>query len=101
MVQRIGGMRRKSRHKFRRKLAERGKLSLTKYFQKFEVGDKVVLKGDSIVQKSLYHPRFHSRMGVIKGKKGRCYEVEITDQGKKKTIVTLPIHLGGLKDVKA
>ena len=94
-------MRRKSRYKFKRSPSDKGKLSLTKYFQTFNPGQRVVLKADTIVQKALYHPRFHGKSGVITGKKGRCYEVEINDQGKRKTIVTLPIHLKGAENVKA
>ena len=93
MVKRIGGFRRKTRHKLQKKARQKGKLSLRKYFQKFEIGQKVLLKADSIVQKGMYHPRFHGKIGIIKGKEGRCYEVKIKDYSKEKTLIVHPVHL--------
>ncbi len=74
-------------------IRQKGKISLDKFFQSFNIGDRVVLKAESAYQKGLFHPRFHGKSGVIQGKKGRCYEVIISDQGMKKTVVTYPIHL--------
>ena len=93
MVKRIGGIRRKTRYKFRKEKRNRGKLSLTKYFQSFNIGDKVHLTVESAVQKGMYHPRFMGRAGIIKGKRGRCYELTINDLGKEKTLIVHPIHL--------
>jgi len=71
----------------------RGKISISKYFQNFENEEKVFLKIDPSVQKGVFHPRFHGKAGVIKGKKGSCYEVLIKDLKKQKTILVHPIHL--------
>ena len=43
MVTRIGTKRRKTRHKLKRKPAEKGKIPLSKYFQTFESGERVGL----------------------------------------------------------
>jgi len=93
MATRIGGMRRKTRDKLSKNLKEKGKISLRKYFQKLDVGDRVCLKADPGVQKGMYLPRFHGKIGVLTGKKGRCYEVSIKDFGKAKTVVVHPVHL--------
>lgn len=93
MVQRIGGIRRKTRYKFRKEKRNRGKVSMTNYFQSFNVGDKVYLHLEPAVQKGMYHPRFMGKSGSIKSKKGRCYEVFINDMGKDKTLVVHPVHL--------
>ena len=61
--------------------------------QEFKIGDKVALKADSGVQKGMYFPRFHGKAGVVKGKKGKCYEVMIKDIGKEKTLIVHPVHL--------
>ena len=45
------------------------------------------------MQKGMYHSRFYGKMGVVKGKKGRCYEVMITDGSKQKTLIVHPVHL--------
>ena len=93
MVMRIGGLRRKTRYKFRKKAGTHGKISLTRYFQSFKEGDKVFLGVESAVQRGMYHPRFFGKVGTVKGKRGRCYEVLIKDVRKEKTLVVHPIHM--------
>ena len=93
MVKRIGGMRRKTRYKFRKEKKLRGKISLTRYFQSFDDGDKVYLTLESSVHKGMYYPRFMGKTGIIKGKRGKCYEVSINDIGKEKTLIIHPVHL--------
>jgi large subunit ribosomal protein L21e len=93
MVKRIGGFRRKTRYKFRKQKRNRGKISLTDYFQSFSAGDKVYLGVEPAVQKGMYYPRFMGKTGIIKGKRGRCYEVSINDVNKAKLLVVHPVHL--------
>ena len=90
---RIGGFRRKTRHKLKKNIREKGKISLKKYFQKIEVGQKVLLKAEPAVQGGMYFPRFHSKTGVIIGMEGRCYKVQIKDKNKQKTLIVHPVHL--------
>lgn len=93
MVKRIGGIRRKTRYKFRKQKRSRGKISMTRYLQSFNVGDKVGLGVEPAVQKGMYHPRFMGTIGTVSGKRGRCYEVRINDSGKEKTLIVHPVHL--------
>ncbi len=94
MVKRLGSFQRKTRHKIRAKTyREKGKLSVSRYFQKFEEGEKVGLKICAQVQKGRFHARFHGLTGTVNGKKGACYAVEIHDMNKKKTLYVHPIHL--------
>ena len=93
MVKRIGGLRRKTRYKFRKEKKNKGKLSLSRYFQFFDNGERVYLDVEPSVQKGMYHPRFMGKSGVIKNKRGRCYEVLINDLGKEKTLIVHPVHL--------
>jgi len=93
MVKRIGGLRRKTRYKLRKEKRRRGKISITRYFQAFGAGDKVYLSVESAVQKGMYHPRFMGKSGIIKSKRGKCYEVTINDLGKEKTLIIHPVHL--------
>ena len=93
MVKRIGGLRRRTRYKFRKEKRSRGKISMTRYFQSFNLGDRVYLTVESAVQKGMYHPRFMGRAGVVKGKRGKCYEVTINDMGKEKILIVHPVHL--------
>jgi len=93
MVQRIGGFRRKTRYKFGKNVRQKGKISLTNYFAEYKEGDKVLLHAEPAVQKGIYFPRFHGKVGIISGKKARCYEVDIKDFTAKKTLIIHPVHL--------
>lgn len=93
MVDRIGGFRRKTRQKFRKNVNDSGKLSQRKFFQTFEVGEKVRLKAEPSYQKGMYFPRFHGKVGIVGGRTGRCYEVKIKDFSKEKTLIVHPVHL--------
>ena len=93
MVKRIGTPRRKTRHLLKKNFRDRGKLSLKRFFQDFQVGDRVALKIDSTYQKGTYHPRFYGRQGIVKAKQGKCYLVETKDINKVKTVLAHPIHL--------
>ena len=92
MVRRLGGARKRSRHKMKKGPGMKGKVSITKYFQEFREGDKVVLKAEPSYHKGMYPLKFHGKACVVAGKKGRCYELTIRD-GKKKTLLVHPVHL--------
>ncbi|MBI2671091.1 50S ribosomal protein L21e [Candidatus Woesearchaeota archaeon] len=92
-MQRIGGFRRKTRHKLRKNIHERGKISIKKFLQKFDQGTRVYLKADSGYQKGMYFPRYHGKAGIVTGKQGSCYYVKIKDQNKHKILLVHPIHL--------
>lgn len=97
MVKRTGSTRRKARERLTKTPRTRGKIALTKYFASFRTDEKVVLKAEPAVQKGMYHIRFHGKVGVVKGKQGRCYEVEIRDGSKQKTLIVSPVHLQRVK----
>jgi large subunit ribosomal protein L21e len=75
---------------------ERGKLSLSRYFQKFEQGDRV-----SIVREHSQNPKFPIRIqglsGKIVGTRGKAYIVELKEGNKLKTHIIKPVHLKKLK----
>ncbi len=77
----------------------RGKLQLSRYFQKLEEGDSVsVVKEPSM--KSNFPKRFQGRVGVIEGKRGRVYIIKIKDQSKQKKLLIEPIHLNKMEYIK-
>lgn len=77
----------------------RGKLQLSRYFQKLEKGDFVsVVREPSM--KSNFPKRLQGRAGVIEGKRGRIYIVKINDQSKPKKFLIEPIHLKKIKHIK-
>ena len=93
MAQRIGGFRRKTRHKLAKNIREKGKVSLSRYFQKFIIGEKIALIAEPSVHMGMYYPRFYGKSGIVVGKRGRCYEVEIKDGSLTKTLIVHPVHL--------
>jgi ribosomal protein L21E len=90
---RIGGYRRRTRYKLGKAVREKGKLSLTKYFQSFKEGDKVQLSLEPSIQKGIFLPRYNGKVGVIENKVGECYNVVIQDIKKEKVVLVHPIHL--------
>ncbi|MFW6026225.1 MAG: 50S ribosomal protein L21e [Candidatus Woesearchaeota archaeon] len=93
MVKRQGGMRRKSRNIFSKKRREKGGIGVSKLFKDFKEGEKVRLSAEPSVHKGLYNRKFHSCLGIIKKKRGECYEVLINDHKAKKLLIIHPAHL--------
>lgn len=93
MTKRIGGNRRKTRHKLAKNVRDKGKISLARYFQDFKKGDKVCLVAEPSIHEGMYYPRFHGKAGTVLCKRGKCYEVQIKDVKMLKTVVVHPIHL--------
>ncbi|OYT36161.1 50S ribosomal protein L21e [Candidatus Pacearchaeota archaeon ex4484_71] len=80
----------------KKKIREKGKLKLSRYFQKLKEGDNVAI----VIEKSLklnFPKRLQGRSGKIKAKKGRSYVVLLKDQTKEKEYIISPIHLKKLK----
>ncbi|NJL43858.1 MAG: 50S ribosomal protein L21e [Nitrosarchaeum sp.] len=86
-------MRRKTRYLMQRSVREKGKRPITSYLQEFTVGDKVALLLEPSIQEGIFHKRFHGKGGYVTGKSGECYMVEISDLGKKKSIIVHPVHM--------
>ena len=45
------------------------------------------------VQRGMHHPRFQGKTGIVLGKQGTNYKVQIKDGNTKKIMITHPIHL--------
>ena len=98
MVQRTGGLRRKTRSKFKKNVRMKGKISIRKYLQNFNENDKVALVMEPSIHSGIFHPRFQGDVGVIVGKQGTCYKIKIIDGKMQKYFIVHPVHL---KKVKA
>ena len=93
MVQRTGGSRRKTRSKLSKNVRDKGKIKIRDYLQKFDINEKVALVAEPAVQTGMHHPRFQGRIGVVIGKQGNVYEVQLKDGGLDKKLLVHPIHL--------
>jgi large subunit ribosomal protein L21e len=90
------GFKNKTRHKLRKNIKEKGKISITRYMNEFKKGDKVSIKIDSSVNKGMPHPNYHGKTGVVVEKAGECYKTKIRDKHKEKILIVHPIHLNRL-----
>ena len=96
-MERIGGLRRKSRFKFKKEIRQKGKISVSRFMKSFAVGQKVHLTMEPSYHKGIYHTRFMGKTGMVKAQRGNCYEVTISDGGKEKTVIVHPVHLKASK----
>jgi large subunit ribosomal protein L21e len=79
--------------KFTKGPRERGLLPVTRSIQDFPRGARVTIIIAPGVHKGVPHHRYQGRVGVIYGKMGRAYMVQIKDGGKIKKIIASPEHL--------
>ena len=76
----------------RKRVREKGKLSLSSYFKKIEDGVDMALVTDVGVRAS-FPKRLKGMSGKVIGSRGRFKLVEIKDGNKLKTFIVHPIHL--------
>ena len=93
MVQRTGGLRRKTRSKLKKNVRMKGKISIGNYLQNFVLNDKVALVMESSIHSGIYHPRFQGDVGIVVGKQGTCYKIKIIDGKMEKFFIVHPVHL--------
>ncbi|MEM4259348.1 MAG: 50S ribosomal protein L21e [Candidatus Pacearchaeota archaeon] len=82
-----------------KKLYEKGKFSLVRFFQKFKPGDSVAVVRN-LSFKFSYPKRLQGRTGKIIRKQGSAYYVEIKDLNKPKRYFIKPIHLKKIEVTK-
>jgi len=87
------GPRKKTRYKFKKALRQRGLAPVTSVIQQFENGQKVHIVIDPSVQSGMPNRRFHGKTGIIVGKRGRAWMLEISDGNATKTVISRPQHL--------
>ena len=93
MVRRSRGIRSKTRQILRRKPREKGLSPITRALQQFEKGDKVSIVIDPSIHKGMPHRRYQGKVGVVIGKRGRAYEISVTQGKAVKEIIVRPEHL--------
>lgn len=78
------------------RIREKGKIKLSRMFQKLEKGDRVVIVSAPSIP-AYFSGRIQGRTGRIEGKKGNSYIIRAKDGKKEKTFIVQPIHLKKLK----
>ncbi|MEM3570740.1 MAG: 50S ribosomal protein L21e [Candidatus Bathyarchaeia archaeon] len=99
MVERSKGYRSRTRNLLRKRPRDKGKINLSKILRTYKNGDKVCIKIDPSVHKGMPHRRYHGKIGLVIGKRGRSSEVKVISGDKSKILLVRPEHLeayGGL-----
>lgn len=96
-MKRTGRLRRKTRHKMQKDVRRKGKISLTRYFQEFKDGDRVGFAAEPAVQTGVYPRRYHGNAGLVVGKRGTCYIVQVKERKMMKSFIVHPVHLKRLQ----
>ncbi len=76
----------------KQRVRQKGKISLSRYFQKLETGQKVAIRPEASLPSSA-HLRVRGRVGVIEARRGRAYIVRVRVGGQFKRLILRPIHL--------
>jgi large subunit ribosomal protein L21e len=82
-----------TRSLLRKPVREKGKPKISKILHEYIIGNQVIIKMDSSVQKSMPHKRFHGKIGLIIEKRGRGYVVSVPQGEATKTIIVRTEHL--------
>jgi len=83
-----------------KRIRNKGKISFTKYFQKFGEEDSVAIVRDLTVQSPGFPSRIQGRTGVVLGQRGRSYVITIKDYDRSKTYIVKPVHLKKIEVIK-
>jgi large subunit ribosomal protein L21e len=67
--------------------------AITRFLQEFRTGQKVVIVINPSSHSGMPHSRYNGRVGIVKGKRGKSYIIEIIDGNKVKTLISRPEHL--------
>jgi large subunit ribosomal protein L21e len=92
-VKKSKGYRSGARRLLTKEPRERGKIRLSKLLQEYEPGASVVVMIDSSVQKGMPHRRYHGKVGIVVGKRGRAYVLKVPQGDAIKEIIARPEHL--------
>lgn len=91
MSKRTKGQRRGTRNKMKKSPRDKG--TVNQFLEEFKKGEKVLLRIDPSSHSAMPHPRFKGKSGLVTGKRGKSYLVQIKDGNLKKMIITTSEHL--------
>ncbi len=82
--------------KERKRVRERGKIKLSRYFQELKPGDKIAIVRELALQPA-FPRRLQGRTAIVEKKQGSAYVVKLKDGSKEKRFIIHPVHLKKLK----
>ncbi len=94
MVKAPQGLRHRTRKVFSKSIRERGAVPpLSRILVEYMPGDRVYIVADPAVHKAMPHRRYHGKVGLVVGRRGRAYVVQLKVGSKTKTLFLLPEHM--------
>lgn len=96
MVKSSKGIRRRTRG-LKKSVREKGMVPITRFLQRFEIGERACIVIDPSVHDAQPHPKFQGRTGEITGTCGKAYILKIKDGKKSKSIIAGAVHLRRVK----
>ncbi|MET1101681.1 MAG: 50S ribosomal protein L21e [Pyrodictiaceae archaeon] len=88
------GYRHRTRKLLRKHIREKGSIPpLSLLLYDYKPGDLVYIKINPSIMKGMPHRRYHGKVGMIVGKRGRAYIVQVRVGKKTKTLFIRPEHL--------
>jgi len=68
-------------------------LKVTSILRDYEVNERVVVDINPSIHKGMPHRRYHGKVGVVVGRRGRAYILKMMDGSVEKTLIVRPEHL--------
>ncbi|MCI4337159.1 MAG: 50S ribosomal protein L21e [Thermoplasmata archaeon] len=93
MVKSSKGSKSRTRGVLTKKAREKGMPPVTRFLQRFEVGDRVIVRLEASDPHGMPHPRYQGRTCIVLARVGRAYKLSFLDGGKPKELIATPIHL--------
>ena len=94
MVKAPRGFRHRTRKLLRKHIRERGAVPpLSLLMHEYKPGDRVYIIINPAIHKGMPHRRYHGKVGVVVGKRGKSYIVQLRVGSKIKTLFVRPEHL--------
>lgn len=93
MVQRSKGFRSKTRSILKKHVRAAGLSPITRKLREFPVGTRVAIVLDPASHGGMPHPRFQGHTGLVSGKQGNAFLVNVVIGQKKKTLIARAEHL--------
>ena len=87
------GLRSKTRGVFSKRPRDRGVVSPNVVLREFETGARVAVVMEPSQQKGMVHKRFQGQTGVVAGKQGEAFLVDIKHGNKPKQLILRAEHL--------
>jgi len=84
----------------KKSVRERGKLRFSEYFKVLKEGDRVAVVREKAETKDAFPKRIQGRTGVVVGKRGGSYLVNLKELNKEKQFIIKPVHLKRLGVIK-